>query len=475
MLKREFDPQAEPYLLLPIEIKVREFQGKVLLSCFAAEVGFSVVIADQNEMHRYLNYLPRGIYIDKSIVRTKIKGFQKNRKIGNRVGAWCEEGLVFQDPDTYLRERVSSDAYELVDIFFAWGKIQAQTIKSKINENHNKIICTGNPRFDLLRHPFRGIFSSEAEALRERFGDFILINTNFSIYNHFYGRDFFIENLKKAGRIKDAEHEAFIVRWRDYVGDMYHHFGKMVLHLSKAFPKHRIIVRPHPAENQETWREETEDLHNVEVIHEGNVIPWIMASQIMIYNSCTTGVEGYVLDEPVVCYCPITSEIFDSRLPNGVSSKAYSPHELVALIEQVLGDPEGYVHREHGNANANNLIEDHIVSVKGPTACENIVSELQGMVKRDSLLSYQIPVSPYEKMRRRMNVYAMSAKRMTRRLMKGSSGGEAYYKQKFSGLMLEEIEQVIEAFKQVTGRFQGVEARPYPGAASCFLISQKKN
>ena len=471
---RESDFQAEPHLLLPIETKVREFQGKVLLSCFAAEAGFRVVIANQNEMHRYLNYLPRGVYIDKSIVGSKIKTFKKNRRIGNRVVAWCEEGLSFRVPNIYLRENISLEAYNLADHFFTWGEFEEKTVRQKIQDKDGKIICTGNPRFDLLRHPFREIFSPEAERLRERLGSFILINTNFSRYNHFRGPDFFINKLRKAKRIQDAEHEAFLVRWRDYLGEMYHHFVKMTGHLGKAFPKHRIIIRPHPSESQERWRDDTKDLNNVEVIHEGNVISWIMASQVMIHNSCTTGVEAYVLDEPVICYCPITSETFDSRLPNGISSKAFSPDELIVLINRVLKDSAKYVLDEHENPQANSLIDEYIKSVHGPTACENIISTLKGIVERDLQLKHQMPVSANERLKRRLNVYVMSSKRIVNRLRKSASGGEDYLKQKFPGLVIEEIEQVIEAFKKATGRFQGVEARPYSGAPPCFLISKKK-
>jgi hypothetical protein len=68
----------------------------------------------------------------------------------------------------------------------------------------------------------------------------------------------------------------------------------------------------------------------------------------------------------------------------------------------------------------------------------------------------------------------MSSKRIVTRLRKSVSGGEDYLKQKFPGLVIEEIEQVIEAYKHVTGRFHKVEARHYPGAPPCFLISQNR-
>ena len=88
----ESDPlKNRPFILLPIETKAREFHAKLLLICFAAENDFNIILGDQNEMNRNMKCLPRGIFIDKSIAITKIKSFQKKKKVGNCVVAWCEE------------------------------------------------------------------------------------------------------------------------------------------------------------------------------------------------------------------------------------------------------------------------------------------------------------------------------------------------------------------------------------------------
>ena len=57
----------------------------------------------------------------------------------------------------------------------------------------SKIRISGNPRFDVLRPELRGLFDGDARALREKYGPYILVATNFSRYNHFMGYDFWIE------------------------------------------------------------------------------------------------------------------------------------------------------------------------------------------------------------------------------------------------------------------------------------------
>ena len=80
--------------MLPVETKAREFHAKLLVGAEAVERGYSVVLGEQNAMVRQIAYLPRGLYIDKSVASTKTKHFQHLRQQGHKVAAGCEEGLV---------------------------------------------------------------------------------------------------------------------------------------------------------------------------------------------------------------------------------------------------------------------------------------------------------------------------------------------------------------------------------------------
>lgn len=460
-----------PYVLLPIETKAREFLAKTLLGCVAAEAGFHVIVADQNEMHRYLDYLPRGIYIDKSIVRTKIRSFRKNRRLGNRVVAWCEEGLSFRVPEIYLTERISPTAYELADGFFAWGPYHEELIRRKLGNEPEKIVCAGNPRFDLLLAPYRGVFEQEKDELINRYGAFILINTNFSRYNHYNGRDFVIRNLREAGRIVDDAHERFLESWADYLGEMYHCFVEAIGRLSGAFPDLTVIVRPHPSESLETWKEHTRQFPNVRVVHEGNVIPWIMASEVMVHNSCTTGVEAHVMGEPVIAYRPIVSDTYDSFLPNAVCPDASSPDELISMIRMYLRKDPQSAPPGPDPEESREVVRRYVSGLNDHTACENVVMRLRKILEDHPELAEQEMRKGFAGAAARLKAGAVSVKRSIVHGWKGSKWLRDYMKQKFPGLELAEVERAVEMLRGVTGGFGKVNVEPFPGTTSCFYIS----
>jgi len=446
-----------PWVLLPIETKVREFHAKILQSAVLAERGFDVVLGEQNAMIRQMPWLPRGVYIDKSVARTKSKPFRRLADAGNKIAAWCEEGLVYRDRETYLHERVSPDTLALADLFFAWGQNQADDVGGHVPEAKGKIKISGNPRFDVLRPELRGLFDDDAQAHRQNYGPYILVATNFSRYNHFMGYDFWIEALKKRGTITTAGQLKFFQHWREYLGELYRGFATALPVLASAFPNHRIVVRPHPSENHDAWRRETADLGNVTVAFEGSVIPWIAGSDALIHNSCTTGVEAYLLGKPVIAYQPATDEVLDSHLPNALSRQAFEPDELVAMVTQGLhaGGPEP----DESNA------DQYIAAQSGPLAAERVADGLA------ELNLAPAPHAPALGARLRIageNAAAMLAP-LVRRLRLGAKA-QAYANQKFPGITLDEVRSALVQLSQVSGRFADVRVEPM-AARMCFRIT----
>ncbi len=447
-----------PWLLLPIEIKAREFHAKVLQAAVAAERGFDVVLGEQNAMVRQLPWLPHGLYVDKSVSRTKIKPFTRARSLGNRVAAWCEEGLVYRDRDAYLHERVANESIALVERFFAWGDVQARDVSSKAPEAAAKVAVTGNPRFDVLRPELRAIFDGDVEAIRKAHGRFILLATNFSRYNHFMGDKVWIEFLRQRGTAETDAKVAFYRRWHDYIGSLYDGFVAAVPVLARAFPNHKIVVRPHPSENHDAWRANVAGVRNVEVVFEGNAIPWIAAADALIHNSCTTGVEAYMLGRPVIAYRPATDDVLDSFLPNAVSRKAQTAEELTALLFEAI---EGRLVPE---ADAATHVARYIANSSGPLAVDRIGASIE-----------EIGIPPYAyapgfggRARLAVQSAALRLAPISRRVRLGRRA-DAYARQKFPGLGLSEVQEALARLQQVSGRFAGVRASRLP-AHDCFRI-----
>ena len=456
--------QTRRTVLLPIETKVREFHGKLLLAAVAAEAGFDVVLGEQRAMLRAIRRLPKGIYIDKSVVRNRISKFRRLRGLGHRVMAWCEEGLVFRDRDTYLHERISVASLDQTDTFFAWGEVQAEAVLRKAPHAAEKVMRSGNPRFDVLRPGIRNVFANEAQRLRETYGRFILVNTNFSRFNHFNGRDYVIDVLKRRGTIKTAEQEAFFRRWGDYLGILNREFVTLLPELSAAFPKHTIVVRPHPSENHAVWARDVRDLPNVKVIHEGSAIPWILAADLLVHNSCTTGVEAYLLECPVVTYRPVTDEVLDSHLPNAVSYEASDRATLIDVIKaSVAGEQINNPEMDHRRREC---ARRYIASLDGPLAAERVVKTLRDGEVETDLRGPSMASS----LTQAVEDIARPPLSGLRRVLPGSRRNRAYARQKFSGIELGEVKAALDDLKLATGRFANVEARPVRGNCSYFLI-----
>lgn len=104
--------KKKPLLIIPIETKVREFDAKLLLSVVALRKGFDVVVGSLWEIKYLTDLLDRGIFLDKSIAKTKQQWFRQCRQKGHRVAALDEEGLVYFDAETYRQLRIFSESME---------------------------------------------------------------------------------------------------------------------------------------------------------------------------------------------------------------------------------------------------------------------------------------------------------------------------------------------------------------------------
>ncbi|WP_446008844.1 surface carbohydrate biosynthesis protein [Candidatus Electrothrix sp.] len=325
--------RADMDLIVPIETKVREFHAKAYLATVAAERGFKVCIGDARSIRRRLGWLPVGAYfLDKSVVPNRTDLFRYYRALGLRVVAWCEEGFSLVDKDAYLRHRINPDALSQTESFFTWGPYQSSIIKNRYPELAGRIADTGNPRIDILHLPARSVFNEQAKLLRQQYPHMILINTNFSMCNHKKGRMGYIELLKSGGKISTTEDEEFAKGWMKHKENLFIAFKKLVFTLSQEFGDRKIIIRPHPSENHDVYRDLYKDVINVDVIHEGNVIPWLMAADIVIHNGCTTAVEACLLDRPVLAYRPFVSDRFDIDFPNQVSVDVSTEEDVVSCI-----------------------------------------------------------------------------------------------------------------------------------------------
>lgn len=469
------------WIIVPIETKVREFHAKLLLCCVAAEKGYGAILGHQRIIKKKWLTLPSGIYFDKSIVKINEKKFSRYKKYGNCVVAWCEEGLLLVEKSDYQRRRIHPNTLRHTDLFFAWGKHQSEVILEKVPDAQNKLIISGNPRIDLLREEFRGIFNEEALALQEKYGDYILINTNFSPYNHIRGTEAGLAIQIKSGKITTPEHIAFYQKFIKFKKAMFYKFVKMVQTLSSSIPGISIIVRPHPAENHSTWQNCLPDLENVHIVHKGNVVPWIMGAKVSIHNGCTTGLETYLLNQPVISYQPNAPKVYDFYLPDAISMPAYNLQQLIKLTLQACNNKKSF--QNDDKMRKDDILHEYIESVEGCLASDRIVQALallpvnerkfkeisiRQLLKSSLSMSFAVKTELgkiKDRLISREKYFTISSDKKNIFQMQ-----EAILRQTFPGIELKEVNQVIAKFKATSGRFANVRAVQIN--KNCFAIGK---
>jgi surface carbohydrate biosynthesis protein len=450
-------PKPRRRLTIPVEIFNREFDAKILLSCFATERDFSVIIGEKRQIQLNLASLPQSIYLPTNLHNRNRITTHLLAQLGHVLTGWDEEAIVYCSPDVYVKEKLGSVVFPQPNLFLTWGPENARIWKSQPDYNGMPIHITGNPRVDLLRPELRPYWTKQVETIHEKFGEIILINTNFGKLNNFRPNKGDEKKALEQATVSPSEVDEFDLGMARHRLALFKFFQEMVGHMAAAFPAHTILIRPHPSESHETWKHAAKGHGNVQVHIEGHVIPWLLAADAIIHNSCTTGLEGYVLGRPVFSYQPIVSDRFDKQLPNAVSRQATSSRELIELVNAALSS--GQSAKANGSEAKTRLIEQYLASLQGPFASEHVVNTLETF---DDTFSPSTPnwgtvlsAKSYalaRKLRRRFNAqFRMENQNRAQRY--------DYLNHIFPEITQAHIEERIGRFQHVLARFQDIQVR----------------
>ncbi len=178
-------PQPRRRLILPVEIFTREFDAKVLLACFAAERGFSVIIGAKREINLDLASLPLSMYLSINLSNRNEITCHLLANLGHILVGADEEAIVYCSPEVYVKEKLGTRVFPQPKLFLAWGSENARIWKSQKNYNGMPVYTTGNPRTDLLRPELQQYWTQQVKEILQNYGRIILINTNFGKLNNF--------------------------------------------------------------------------------------------------------------------------------------------------------------------------------------------------------------------------------------------------------------------------------------------------
>lgn len=390
--------------VLGVDEGPRDYLAQLFLGLRLVQQGFRVVLSSQT-LAKNLTLFPNAVLFGKL-------GF---RSAGQVPAPWVfqpAEGAFF--PDLHWEDSVANK-YHLAefadfppDFFVAWGEDQAKIIRRWFPSHGERIVVAGSERFDLCLPHNQWFMGEEVRQVKALFPDFILLATRFTTIlapsppqkvKNLMG--YYSKILDKEGVSRVLSDQVLM----DALGLGI--FTDFITTLLNRFPDETFVLRPHPSEREDLYRELFQHYPNLVVERSGNVLAWILASKAVITASSTVAVEAVIAGKAVVNLVPQIPGRPELRVAvaSGVGHVVENASEGVEVLRAVLRDkesPAGQVSPEALSKLAN---------LAGP-AGDRIVSTLQILMKERTATSLPTPHVIRKILRRRPSLLWWRNKRV---------------------------------------------------------------
>ena len=423
-------------IYLPIETKKRELDALILFSLEAIRQNYSIILSTKQNLNSSLKYLKSGIYLMKSIGVKNFNFIKSLKYLGHKVVSVDVEGSHYFHKDKLIN-RVSKANLKQMDYFFTWGNKQMKDLKNLYPNEAEKLIITGHPRVDILKEKNNKIYKKEARLIKQEHGKFILITTFFPVYNFFRRekvnspRDM-LKFAKYTGANLARLGEKFLIHQKKNFNEL----SKFIIDFSKIFKKTKLIIRPHPGENHETWKKIAKKFNNIDVVYDHqSTCSWILASDLMISCNCTTLLESYLLGKKGINFSPYKDQSVEFDLINAVSHKINNKQKLINYIKN-----KKYIFLNKQNKNHKKIVRESIYNLNEKNSCKKILKYINKL---------NVVESNYEK----INYLVYLKKNIGRYYMKfkniifGVNESQKLINQKTSNIIKSEILNKIKILK----------------------------
>jgi surface carbohydrate biosynthesis protein len=320
------------------EMRFREFDSRLLFGLCALNNGYSFTIGSQ-EIYNSIDKMPKGLFFEKSGFPPAIETYRRILYAGNKLFCLNEEGLASTNSKSsfhylfYKKNSISNQIYNIFSKFFCWGTSDYNSLTQEIGKN-KKIHITGSQRVDFLKH-FKDFYTEDVKKIKENYGNFLLINTNFTHLNNIQGPNFnYLKFLERISLYKffNAKNEYEDIRNND--NSRFIKYLHLINILSREFPGKNFVLRPHPTENINFYKEFFLGSKNIIVSNEESSIPMILASDALIFSKCTTGIESFFLEKPSINYVPNFNAKFDTFISNELPNFCLHIDQVINLVRK---------------------------------------------------------------------------------------------------------------------------------------------
>jgi len=322
------------YLYIPMEIIDRELDGNCMLACEAVELGWDVVLGPRASILGRIETLPRGVYLLKSIVPGQVDTQDRIIASGSKVACLDQEGML-QRPGIEYRLRFSPESIDKAEKIFFWGESQKRDFKDTFDvTDDKKLIVTGSPRAEYWINSGLNPQDSYHVSYNKKYGNYILFATSLGNVNHALGEHGQINMLLSSAGLfgKDDEARKELIEnakdRRALAEFLIGIYEELLLNLADSVEDRVIILRPHPSENIERWKEVIAGRENVVIDVDGSPTGWIKGADCLVQYGSTMALEAALLKVPVVTLTP--------ELPDNLKYLNLHYPEVVSIVSNTV-------------------------------------------------------------------------------------------------------------------------------------------
>ncbi|MCR4308135.1 MAG: hypothetical protein NUV80_06260 [Candidatus Berkelbacteria bacterium] len=333
-------------LYIPLEVPVRELPGFLLLASVAVANGHQVLIASPNDLWLYkrLGLLKKGCYILKNmnVPSHSNEVYEVFLKAG--FDLYCQEqepGILWDQFEYFLKSRgiTKNQALPFKGVF-CWGERDTVAYKDFFKSRSEVFFNTGSPRSDLWHSKFSAIHTrTHIDALKP----YILIVSNFGWLMGKKHLSKLMLTLRGLELLDSYQDEEILINRIEEDCTIAFNMIQGIKYIANKFPETRILIRPHPCEDEEYWRSIFVQNVNVEITENTeSITPWIVGASAVIQNGCTSALEAVLQSVPVISFGP-GRKIGHLNVPNLLGIRARNTKELEVAIEQIMNGNYGAI------------------------------------------------------------------------------------------------------------------------------------
>lgn len=319
-------------IFLPIEIMRREYLSKLLLSVELIKRGMPVIIGHKDSViNLALKTKEPGVLFYKAVMHGQKKGiFQELKKKKFIVIAQDEEaGIIYENFKDFYKRRISLKNIDQLDLFFTWGKDEYSFL---INKFPKKIV----KNYGALRSCFWGelgkkFYQTNNLKIQNKIGNYILLVSNLATYNSYLTRE---QSIKYRVKHRGFDLEKYKNQYAKEK-KIFFQYIDLIKFITEKLNK-KVVIRPHPSEDIQKWKQSIKGINNVFVETENELLSWILASDFIIQNNCTSSIEASASNVPVVTYADEIDDLTclsqgKENIPNKLSLHAFGKEKFTEI------------------------------------------------------------------------------------------------------------------------------------------------